>query len=132
MTGRRVRGAVARLPACWGQRRSPALAGMTGAVRAWTVLMISVVVDALQVGARDPEVGVPKLALDDRRAGFPRVPFRQRGRAVVVRRETSGGPRPAPPSAAVAAGTGCGQDRPRVAPTRTHKNGPMGSSRRAC
>ena len=47
-----------------GQRR-PALAGSIGGGRAKTVLMISLLSDALQIDGSDAEVRVPELALDD-------------------------------------------------------------------
>jgi hypothetical protein len=40
-------------------------AGIIGALRAWTVAMISAFVDPLQINRGDAEVGVPQLALDD-------------------------------------------------------------------
>jgi hypothetical protein len=44
--------------------RSPVLAGIIGALRAWTVAMISAF-DSLQIDRRDPEVCVTQLPLDD-------------------------------------------------------------------
>ena len=41
------------------------VAGIIGALRAWTVAMISAFVDPLQINRGDAEVGVPQLALDD-------------------------------------------------------------------
>jgi hypothetical protein len=45
--------------------RSPVPAGIIGALRAWTVAMISALVDPLQIDGGDAEVGMPQLALDD-------------------------------------------------------------------
>jgi hypothetical protein len=47
-----------------GQGCRPTLAGIVGAVRAWTALMISALSDPLQVHAGDAEVSVAELALD--------------------------------------------------------------------
>jgi hypothetical protein len=44
--------------------RRPVLAGIIGALRAWTVAMISAF-DPLQIDGGDAEVGMPQLALDD-------------------------------------------------------------------
>ena len=54
----RARGAERR----YGLIRSPALAGITGARRSWTVSMIS----ALSIPRRYTKVRVPELPLDDR------------------------------------------------------------------
>ena len=87
-------------------------------------------IDALQVDAGDPEVGVPELALDhDQRNAFVRHLDRV-GMTQLVRRE--------PPSHPCRGGGGCSclraadasQRRPAVGPWITHSTAPIGSWRR--
>jgi len=61
------------------QMRSVASTGTIGGRRAWTVSMISVLSTPLQVDRRDPEIGVPELALDDDQR-HPPAPSRRRAR----------------------------------------------------
>ena len=48
------------------------MAEIVGWRRERTASMISLMIDPLQVSAGRPQVGMPELALDDRRAGSPR------------------------------------------------------------
>src|SRR3954451_16494262 len=48
-----------------GQSRRPTLADIIGARRVWTVAMISLGIDALEVDRGGAQVGVTQLTLDD-------------------------------------------------------------------
>jgi hypothetical protein len=105
--------------------RSPVLAGIIGALRAWTVAMI-LRCRCLADNGLDAEVGVPQLALND----VERAPSWASSTAWAWRSWWGAKRRCTPALPATrrswARAASLAQGRPRVGPSTTHSSGPMG------